>query len=169
MKFSRLLGGGSALASAAAAIADDELEEPGAAEPGDAGQSDPGDESTADDAAEPAPQLEPEAPAEPADTNAAVATARAEERQRVAAVFASDDVKGREQAAVMLLTETDMTAEKIVAKLPSLSPAAASDPMLGRLSSQENPDLGAGAEASGSGSDAKASWARTFERLGWDK
>lgn len=95
-------------------------------------------------------------------------TVRAEERQRMADVFASEHVKGREAAAVMLLTETDMTAEKIVAKLPTLSPAAAADPMLKNLASTENPDLGAGTEGTtDSKAEAKSTWDRTFERLGW--
>lgn len=46
-----------------------------------------------------------------------IATARAEERKRMADVFASDAVKGRETAAAYFLTQSDMTSEKIISML----------------------------------------------------
>lgn len=55
------------------------------------------------------------------------ASIRAEERGRMAAVFAHDNVKGREAAAAALLAESDMSADKIIALLPSLTQAASDD------------------------------------------
>jgi hypothetical protein len=141
MRFS--LKRGSDLARAAKDIVlDDEAGDPPADPP--AGEDPPEETAPAD----PPPADPPEQPA-PGAAASAAATIRAEERQRVADVFASDDVKGREQAAVLLLTETDMSAEKIIAKLPSLTPAGA-DAMLANLR-QPNPSLGAGADSEGGG------------------
>ncbi|MEA3044569.1 MAG: hypothetical protein QOH47_2407 [Sphingomonadales bacterium] len=119
---------------------------------------------------EPAPNLAPEPdpapkpdPAPDADAPDPVATARAEERQRVADVFASPDVKGREAAAVLLLTETDMAADRIIAKLPGLTPASAND-MLARMRAP-NPALGAGAETEPtSRQEAGAFWDRVHAK-----
>lgn len=81
----------------------------------------------------------------------AAAAIRAEERGRIKAVFASDAVKGREMAAVELLAESDMSADKIVAMLPKLSPAASADndeigrKMLDKMGGEEA-DLGTGGQ-----------------------
>lgn len=89
---------------------------------------------------------------------AAATAARAEERQRMSTVFACEHIAGREQAAVMLLTETNMAADKIVAKLPTLAAAAAGNAMLANLAGTANPNLGAGAEAQGDTKSGAAVW-----------
>lgn len=80
----------------------------------------------------------------------AVATARAEERQRIADVFASEHVQGREMAAAELLAGSDMNADKITAMLPKLTPAASADDgkqMLAQMRENADPDLGNEGEA----------------------
>lgn len=75
--------------------------------------------------------------------SAAAAAIRAEERKRLSTVFDSDAVKGREQLAAMLIVETNLTSAEIIKKLPTLSGAAAPvHPMLQRLLSTSNPQLG---------------------------
>lgn len=124
---------------------------------GDEGQDDAGAGDAADDAADP--------PAPVALDEAAI---RAEERQRVATVFASEEAKGRERIAANLLANPKLEAAEIVGMLPSLA-ASSSDAMLAQLAAGTNPDLGAGAEGkSGSGTDAKSSWSQTFDTLGWN-
>lgn len=75
------------------------------------------------------------------------AAIRAEERARIETVFASDDVKGREQAAAHLLSSSDMPAEGIVALLPKLAPSAddgksAGQQMLDQMAEDHIPDTG---------------------------
>lgn len=80
----------------------------------------------------------------------AVAAARTEERKRVADVFASEDVKGREMAAAELLANSDMSAAGIVAMLPKLTPAASADDgrqMLEQMRQGADADLGQGGDA----------------------
>lgn len=62
-----------------------------------------------------AAQEEPKARAGNSEANI-----RAEERRRIATVFASEHVKGRETAAGELLASSGMSAERIVAMLPKL-------------------------------------------------
>jgi outer membrane biosynthesis protein TonB len=117
---------------------------------------------------EPEAEPEPEAPAAAANTEATVSTARAEERQRVADVFASDASKGKERAAACLLANPKLSADEIVALLPQMSGGAGDNVMLANLSA--NPDLKPGAETnSGGGADVAAGWNRTFARLGWSE
>lgn len=90
---------------------------------------------------------------------------RAEERGRIKAVFASDAVKGRELAAVELLAESDMSADKIVAMLPKLQPAASAEndeigrKMLDKMGGEEE-DLGTGGQSENA--DAKAANAASW-------
>lgn len=108
-----------------------------------------------------APELEALAPAANAE---AVASAHAEERQRVTDVFASDASNGKERVAASLLADSDMSAEKIVALLPKLG-ADASDSMLKTLASTPNPDLAPGAESRPSGrADAAGYWDRVHAK-----
>jgi hypothetical protein len=188
MKFRHLIGGGRALASAAAALIEDEsVAQPAAVEEGGEGgaAAAPVAAPDAEDAAAAAAEAEAAEAAAAAKVDAtladivadlgdpAVITAtteqsiRAEERQRVTDVFASDASNGKERVAASLLADSDMSADKIVALLPKLG-ADASDAMLANLK-QPNPVLGAGAEAAGGQPDPKASWNTTFERLGWNK
>ncbi|KPL67416.1 hypothetical protein SZ64_04430 [Erythrobacter sp. SG61-1L] len=93
----------------------------------------------------------------------AVSKARAEERQRVTDVFASEHVKGREMAAAELIGNSDMKAEAIVAMLPKLTPAASADEgqqMLSQMREGGNPDTG---DAPGSGEPVAQ------ENHGWSK
>lgn len=78
-------------------------------------------ESKAEDA-----PIAPEANQKPVEQKAddGGASIRAEERARIATVFASEDVKGREQAAAHLLASSDMPADGIVSMLPKLNPSA---------------------------------------------
>ncbi|WP_417615317.1 hypothetical protein [Parasphingorhabdus sp.] len=90
-------------------------------------------EPKADAATVAASAAAPKADENPAQPVAADGAAiRAEERARVAAVFASDDVKGREQAAAHLLSSSDMPADGIVAILPKLAPSADSGASAGQ-------------------------------------
>ena len=50
-----------------------------------------------------------------------VAAARGEERRRIAEVFASEHVKGREPMAALLLAKTSMSGRAIIALLPRVS------------------------------------------------
>lgn len=79
-----------------------------------------------------------------------VSLARAEERQRISDVFASEHVAGREKAAAKLLATSDMSASAIVAVLPDLTPAAAASDdgaaMLAAMRENANADLGQGGE-----------------------
>lgn len=116
-------------------------------------------------APEPAPAPEEAPPAAAADD---VAAARAEERQRVTDVFASDASNGKERAAANLLANPKLSAEDIVDMLPQMK-GGESDAMLASLASNPNPDLKPGSESGGNAADAKEGWNRTFARLGWDK
>ncbi|QTH19654.1 hypothetical protein HRJ34_14860 [Rhizorhabdus wittichii] len=93
-----------------------------------------------------------------------VAAIRAEERQRVADVFASEHVAGRETAAAELLANSDMSAEKIVAMLPKLGANAkgGADDMLEQMQGN-NPDLSPGG-GQGSG-NAKGGWGKITAKI----
>ena len=86
------------------------------------------------------------------------ASVRAEERQRVADVFASDASKGKERTAARLLAKSSLPAGGIIELLADVGPDPAMMP------------TGAGATVpiKGSSPAAKASWGRTFARLGWN-
>lgn len=158
---------GRELALAAAGIVlDDDAERPAGAATDDPPADDPpADDPPADDPPADDPPVDPPAD-EPAQAAASdEASIRAEERKRVADVFASDASKGKERVAARLLADTDMPADKIVGLLPEVG-GSATDAMLANLAGL-NPDLGPGAE-SRPGEDASASWKRTFKRLDWD-
>jgi hypothetical protein len=91
-----------------------------------------------------------------AASETAVAAARAEERQRVTAVFASEASNGKERVAAKLLANAKLSADDIIGMLPDCA-ASASDGMLKRLADQPNPDLAPGAEAGGDRPKASAS------------
>jgi len=109
------------------------------------------------------------------DDDQAAATARAEghragasaQLERCLTVMRSEHFAGREPLATELLAG-DMPADKIVAAL-AVTSKADGNPMLGNLSTQINPALGAGKPAGGGQVDAKASWDRTMARLGFAK
>ncbi len=89
---------------------------------------------------------------------------RAEERQRVADVFASEHVAGRESAAAELLANSDMSAEKIVAMLPKLSASTngGGEDMLEHMQGN-NPDL---SPTGGQGSSsAKGGWGKITAKI----
>jgi hypothetical protein len=100
-----------------------------------------------------APEADPEPNPAAADVAPDAAAIRAEaiaaERARMKAVFASEHVAGREAAAVELLAESDMTADKIVAMLPKLGASSGVLTNLATIASTPNPDLGAGGETEG--------------------
>lgn len=111
-----------------------------------------------------------DASARAAEHSRSIDAARAEERQRVADVFASDASKGKERAAASLLANPKLSADEIVALLPQISGGAGDNVMLANLSATPNPDLKPGAETnSGGGADVAAGWNRTFARLGWSE
>lgn len=99
----------------------------------------------------------------------AVTVARAEtqanERQRISAVFASEDVKGRECAAAELLANSDMPADRIIAMLPKLAPAAsaAQDEGVAMLNAMRD---GGDSNLGVSGEDQNLQAANNF---GWDE
>ncbi|WP_374648671.1 hypothetical protein [Rhizorhabdus sp.] len=109
------------------------------------------------------------------DDDQAAATARAEghragasaQLERCLTVMRSEHFAGREPLATELLAG-DMPADKIVAAL-AVTTKADSNSMLGNLSAQPNPALGAGKPAGGGQVDAKASWDRTMSKLGFTK
>lgn len=167
MRFNRLLGGGRALASAAAAILDDdtaEAEKPAApvgadpsSDPDPAPAADPATAADPTPEPDPAPDADPAPAADPTPTAASEADIRAEERERVTKVFASDVAVGKERAAAKLLANPKLSADDIVALLPDIG-AQASDGMLSTLASTQNPDLGAGAEPKGDAKAGAAVW-----------
>lgn len=87
-----------------------------------------------------------------------------EERQRLAEVFASSHVHGREETAAFLIVNSDASADVIVATLAKLPATAAESPMLRALMGQPNPALGAGSEAQGSGNDGPRIWDKIHGR-----
>ena len=94
---------------------------------------------------------------EAAETPASI---RADERARVATVFASEHATGRERQAADMLG-TSMSADEItglLAKAPK--GAAAADPMLAALAADKNPDLGAGNADRPTAKSADDIWAK---------
>lgn len=167
----RFLRRGSDLGRAADIVALDDEEGPARISPAariatGANEDPPADDPPADPPADDPPADDPPAD-DPPPAAADEATIRAEERQRVTDVFASDAAKGKERIAAQLLANPKLEASEIIALLPTLTSGNA-DAMLGRLAEQPNPDLAPGSEAGAGGGDSKASWDRTFERLGWD-
>ncbi|SDA14987.1 hypothetical protein [Sphingomonas sp. NFR15] len=129
--------------------AEDEEDEAGVTPPAPAPEEEQQPEQAAADPAPPAPALSAEA------------QIRADERARVATVFACEHCTGRERQAADML-QTSMSTDEItglLAKSPKGS--AAADPMLAALVSTQNPQLGAGAETPAADSkSADAIWDR---------
>lgn len=95
------------------------------------------------------------------------AAIRAEERQRIADVFASEAVTGRELAAAELLANSDMTAGAIVAMLPKLTPAASADEgaqMLAQMRNGTDVDLGTGDDADQSANADNHGWGKAMSK-----
>ncbi|MXP24819.1 hypothetical protein GRI39_02000 [Altererythrobacter indicus] len=99
------------------------------------------------------------------DSNA-VAAAITGERQRIAAVFASDDVKGREMAAAELLANSDMSADAIVGMLPKLTPSASADEgseMLQHM--RENGQIDLGNEGGETQAEENHGWQKIHDEI----
>lgn len=189
MRFSRLLNGSAssrvALAQAAAAlVADDEPEKPAAGgEEQDPPASDPpaeepqdppaGDEGEEQDP--PAGDEEPagDPPADPGQTDqnalaAAEARGRLEMADRIDAVFASEDVVGREALAAELLA-ADMPTDRILATLKKVPKGEAGSAMLKALAASAGTvslEPGAESQPQSGGADV---WAKAHQRLGFSK
>jgi membrane protein involved in colicin uptake len=116
-------------------------------------------------AQEPEARTEPKAEAAPATTNEKATTPpRAEERQRVADVFASDASKGKERAAASLLANPKLSADDIIGLLPNMK-GGETNQMLASLAAAPNPDLKPGTDSGGgSGAEATAYWDRVHAR-----
>lgn len=107
------------------------------------------------------------APAGDAAQEAARAEGFAAGTERCLTVMQSEHFAGRESLAAELLG-SDMAADRIVGALAKAAKGG-TDTMLGNLSQQQNPQLGAGREAAGNKAESQASWNRTLNRLGFTK
>lgn len=185
MKFmNRLRGGASALAAAAAEIVDEELEMQGYKGPEDEdddededkaekGKDDKADAQAGADVKErPAGGAEAQQPkaddsVQPTEGELLAHEAGMQEMaDRIDAVFASDEVAGREQMAAALLS-AGMAADKIVAKLATLPKGAQGNDMLAALrESAGQPQTPPGSD-NDTGKGAKGVWDRVGQKQGW--
>jgi hypothetical protein len=188
------LAGRRALASAAAALADDEpiggAPAPEAPKPGDEDEdgAQPGGAPAGDDADGAAttdedgagdgdgsgaePGAEPgAAPAGDEDgdahSEASLAAGRAQMHERIETVFAADECVGRESAAASLLA-ADLPTDKVISMLGKLPKGAAADAMLSRLAAEAGaaPVVAPGATEQNTGPKADV-WGNAHKRAGF--
>jgi hypothetical protein len=104
---------------------------------------------------------EPDPVTDPAPEPDPAPDASASERARVSAVAQSEHTVGRERQALNMLG-TSMSAEEITGLLATMPKGGggAADAMLERLTSQPNPELGAGDDTDTSRASAGDFWAK---------
>lgn len=114
----------------------------------------------------PAPEQKPEPEPEPQVDQAAFDAGAQAQIARHQAVFASEHYAGREGQANKLLANSKLGADEIVALLADQPRSGAVDMLAGM--GGDNPPLGAGAAPDPNPqAAAQASWAKTFDKLGW--